>query len=59
MNKNITVRGISASSILGIAFVVLRLCDVIHWQWVWVLSPFWIPWVLVIVLLLFIWWRTK
>lgn len=28
---------------LGIAFVVLRLCEVIAWSWWWVLAPFWIP----------------
>jgi len=27
---------------LGIAFVVLKLCDVIDWSWWWVVSPFWI-----------------
>ena len=27
---------------LGVAFVVLKLCNVIDWPWIWVLSPFWI-----------------
>ena len=27
---------------LGVAFVVLKLCHVIDWRWIWVLSPFWI-----------------
>lgn len=26
----------------GVAFVVLKLCDVIDWSWWWVLSPLWI-----------------
>ena len=28
---------------LTIAFVVLKLCNVIPWSWWWVLSPLWIP----------------
>jgi len=28
---------------LGITFLVLKLCGVITWSWIWVLSPFWIP----------------
>ncbi|MFD5864398.1 hypothetical protein ACFWGP_05570 [Agromyces sp. NPDC127015] len=29
--------------ILGVAFIVLKLCGVITWSWLWVLAPFWIP----------------
>lgn len=29
--------------LLGVAFVVLRLCEVIDWPWIWVLAPFWGP----------------
>ena len=29
--------------LLGIAFIVLKLCKVISWNWLWVLSPFWAP----------------
>lgn len=47
MNKqDVTVRGISASSLLGVAFIVLKLCGVIRWSWLWVLAPFWIPFIL-------------
>lgn len=24
-------------------FIVLKLCHVIAWSWLWVLAPFWIP----------------
>lgn len=24
-------------------FIVLKLCNLITWSWIWVLSPFWIP----------------
>ena len=40
------------ATVLGIVFIVLKLCNVITWSWLWVLSPFWIPVVLVIVLLI-------
>ena len=26
---------------LGLAFIVLRLCGVIDWNWIWVLAPLW------------------
>lgn len=29
--------------LLGVAFVVLKLCGVIAWPWAWVLAPFWMP----------------
>ena len=28
-------------TLLTIAFIVLKLTDVIDWDWVWVLAPFW------------------
>ena len=46
------MRKMSLATILGIIFIVLKLCNVIAWSWVWVLSPFWIPIILVIVLLI-------
>lgn len=30
------------TGLLTIAFIVLKLCGVIDWSWVWVLSPLWI-----------------
>lgn len=35
--------GIGLGSILGVVFIVLKLTGHIDWDWVWVLSPFWIP----------------
>jgi len=40
-------------SLLTIAFIVLRLCDVIAWSWFWVLSPVIIP-LLIFGLILFV-----
>lgn len=34
--------------LLAVAFIVLKLCNVIDWSWWWVLSPLWIPFALVI-----------
>lgn len=38
--------------LLGVAFVVLKLCGVIHWSWWWVTAPFWGPWALVLLILI-------
>ena len=40
--------------LLTIAFIVLKLCGVIDWAWVWVLAPIWAPVVLVIAIILII-----
>jgi hypothetical protein len=34
--------GIGFGGLLTIAFIILKLCKVINWSWVWVLSPIWI-----------------
>lgn len=41
MSKNITQSGISIFGLLGIAFVILKLCNVIDWSWWYVTLPFW------------------
>jgi hypothetical protein len=38
-----TSKGIGFCGLLAIAFIVLKLCNVIKWSWLWVLSPIWIP----------------
>ena len=44
----------SFPTLLTIAFIVLKLCNVISWSWWWVLSPLWIPTAIVILGLLFL-----
>lgn len=44
--------GIGFCGLLGVAFIVLKLCKVINWQWKWVLSPIWIPISIGIILIL-------
>lgn len=51
-NKNNTRGGIGFCGLLTIAFVVLKLCNVITWSWVWVLSPLWISFILIVLILL-------
>lgn len=41
--------GIGFTGALQIAFIVLKLCKVINWSWVWVLAPAWISLILVVV----------
>ena len=41
-----TGKTIGFTGILTVAFVVLKLCGVIKWSWLWVLSPIWISVVL-------------
>ena len=43
-NRNgIQVVGVSFTGLLTIAFIVLKLCNVIKWSWIWVLCPIWFP----------------
>jgi hypothetical protein len=40
METKVTSSGISILTILGIVFLILRLCNVIDWGWVLVCLPF-------------------
>lgn len=39
--------GVSVTGLLGVLFIGLKLTGYISWPWLWVLSPFWIPLLLV------------
>lgn len=41
--------GIGFTGALQIAFIVLKLCKVINWSWVWVLAPTWICLILIVI----------
>ena len=45
-------RGVGISTVVGIVFVILKLCGLIDWSWVWVLCPFWLPVVLILLVIL-------
>ena len=44
--------GIGFVGLLTIVFVVLKLCGVIEWKWIWVVSPVWISIALILVIVL-------
>ena len=43
MNLNI-------GSVIQIVFIILKLTNLIHWSWLWVLSPLWISAIITLVL---------
>jgi hypothetical protein len=45
---NVSIGG-GFSGLLFIAFLILKLCNVITWSWWWVTAPLWIPVAFVIV----------
>lgn len=47
--------GIGFCGLLAIVFIVLKLCGVIAWSWVWVLAPIWIPIAFSVIILVIIW----
>lgn len=44
--------GVGFCGLLGTAFIVLKLCGVIHWSWWWVTCPLWGPIAIVVAVLL-------
>ena len=40
--NNSTSGGVGFTGLLTIVFIVLKLCHIIEWSWLWVLSPIWI-----------------
>ena len=42
--KTVNKNGVGFCGLLTIAFIVLKLCGIIDWSWVWVLAPLWIGW---------------
>lgn len=49
-NSNYSV-GIGFTGLLTIVFIALKLAGIISWSWLWVLSPLWIEFVVVIAIL--------
>lgn len=41
--------------LMSIIFTILKLTNVIDWNWVWVLNSLWLPYVIILVLWLFFW----
>lgn len=55
MSENKSSDGIGFTGCLTIAFIVLKLCDVITWSWWWVLSLMWIGLAIVLPILGAVW----
>lgn len=51
-SNNVSTGGVGFSGLLTLVFIVLKLCKVINWSWIWVLSPIWITAIIGIVLLI-------
>lgn len=51
-NTQASSSGIGFTGLLTIVFIVLKLTGVISWSWVWVLSPLWIGFALIILILI-------
>lgn len=51
-SKTTTSGGIGFIGLLTIAFIILKLCNVVQWSWWWVLSPIWITVALVVIIVL-------
>ena len=50
MNNSNSKSGIGFTGMLTIVFIILKLCGVIDWSWIWVLAPLWIGFVIAIIL---------
>jgi hypothetical protein len=55
-NSSSSSAGIGFSGLLTIVFITLKLLDKIDWSWWWVLSPLWIGFALLILVIGFLGW---
>mgnify|MGYP004536347521 CR=1 FL=1 len=46
---------LSLSTLVTIIFVILKLCGVLSWSWLWVLSPLWGGVAIIIVVAVLVW----
>ena len=53
-NNNASTGGVSFAGLLQVSFIVLKLCNVIHWSWLWVLAPTWVPICVLLMLVMFL-----
>jgi hypothetical protein len=51
-DKSFSSGGIGFGSLLLVLFIGLKLGHVIDWSWWWVLSPIWIPFAAVLVIMI-------
>jgi len=53
-NSSVNCGGSGFTSLLTIAFIILKLTGYIHWSWLWVLSPLWISMILAIFIIILV-----
>jgi hypothetical protein len=51
-DKKVTINGGIGFTLLTIVFIVLKLIGKIDWTWGWVLAPLWLPYAIVIFVIL-------
>ena len=54
MDNKSSSTGIGFTGLLTIVFIVLKLCGVIAWSWLWVLSPIWISIIIAILVIVIV-----
>lgn len=47
--KDSSSKGLGLCDVLAVVFIVPKLIGVIDWNWWWVLSPVWIPVIIVVI----------
>ncbi len=52
-NKSNSNSSIGFTSLLQLAFIILKFCKVINWSWWWVLAPTWF-WIVVLVVVIIV-----
>ena len=52
MSNNNGRSGLGIASVLAIIFIVLKLLGKITWSWLWVLSPIWISWIIILIVVI-------
>lgn len=46
--------GLGVGTVLAIVFTILKLTGTITWPWIWVLCPAWIPWAILLLVLVIV-----
>lgn len=58
-NRAASGGGIGFAGVLTIVFIVLKLCKVINWNWIWVLAPTWIGLIIVVIICCIMFWLMR
>lgn len=51
-NNNSSSTGFIFGELLQIVFIILKLCHVINWSWVWIFAPTWINFLIFILVII-------